>query len=69
MNDEPSRLTITVYRSRSLKRNQRYRWRVRDLNGKLLGNGGEGYSDRKQATDMAWYLIGEAHQNARVVVQ
>ena len=69
MNEPGDRLTITVYRSRSLKRNQRYRWRVRDLNGKLLANGGEGYSDRKRATDMAWHLIGDSHPNARVVVE
>lgn len=40
------RATLVVYRSRSLRRSQRYGWRLVAANGRIIAASGEGYSDR-----------------------
>mgnify|MGYP003419756131 FL=1 len=37
--------TLVVYRSRSLRRSQRYGWRLVAANGRIIAASGEGYSD------------------------
>lgn len=38
--------TLTVYRTRSLRRSQRWAWRLVAANGRTVATSGEGYSDR-----------------------
>lgn len=38
--------TLTVYRTRSLRRSQRWAWRLVAANGRIVATSGEGYSDR-----------------------
>ncbi len=41
--------TLTVYRTRSLRRSQRWAWRLTASNGRIVATSGEGYSDRGEA--------------------
>ena len=41
--------TLHIYRGRSLRRSQRWRWRLVAGNGRIVAESGEGYSDRGQA--------------------
>jgi hypothetical protein len=50
--------TVTVYRSRSLLRGQRWWWRLTsDRNGQVLATSAEGYHDKAQAHRMAWRVF------------
>lgn len=40
--------TLEVYRSRGLRRSQRYGWRLIAPNGRIVAASGEGYSDKAQ---------------------
>lgn len=53
MNDDVERpqATLVVYRSLSLRRNQRWRWRLIS-NGHKLAHGGEGYAHQDEAERM-----------------
>ena len=44
--------TITVYRRRTLARNQRWGWRM-VANGRIVATSGEGYANKREAVDMA----------------
>jgi uncharacterized protein YegP (UPF0339 family) len=44
---------IEVYRSSSLRRSQRWRWRLIAENGNIIATSGEGYTDRSEAERMA----------------
>lgn len=41
--------TLEVYRTRSLRRSQRWAWRLVTPNGRIVATSGEGYSDRAVA--------------------
>ena len=41
--------TLTVHRTRSLRRSQRWAWRLTTPNGRIIATSGEGYSDRNEA--------------------
>lgn len=45
--------TIYVYRRLSLRRNQRWGWRMVAANGRTIATSGEGYSDQGEARDRA----------------
>ncbi len=46
--------TITVYRRRTLARNQRWGWRMVAANGRTIATSGEGYANKREAVDMAY---------------
>lgn len=48
-NNAHMKATLTVYRTRSLRRSQRWAWRLTAANGRIIATSGEGYSDRGEA--------------------
>lgn len=49
--------TLTVYRSRSLIRSQRWAWRLVAANGRTIATSGEGYRDRNEARLMGVRVV------------
>lgn len=49
--------TLKVYRSLSLRRNQRWRWKLTHLNGRQLAESGEGYANQGEARRMGVKVI------------
>lgn len=49
--------TVIVYASRSLRRNQRWRWRLVHLNGNVLATSGEGYANKAEAEAQAAKVV------------
>lgn len=56
--------TLEVYRSLSLRRNQRWRWRLRHINGSILAEAGEGYFDKDEALRQAVEVVGGSYREA-----
>lgn len=52
-----------TYRRRTVNRNQRWGWRLRSLNGRILAGSTEGYSDRAFAD-----MIGRAVVTGKFVI-
>lgn len=50
---DPVTATIEVYRTRAVRRSQRWAWRMRATNGQIVATSGEGYTDRGHAVSMA----------------
>lgn len=50
---DPIKAHVEVYATRSLRRSQRWAWRLRALNGRIVAESGEGYADRGRAVSMA----------------
>jgi hypothetical protein len=48
---------LTVYRRRSLNRNQRWGWRM-VANGRKIATSGEGYANRQECIDMGLAVTG-----------
>ena len=48
---------IHVYRTRSLRRSQRWAWRLVAANGRTIAVSGEGYGDQAEALDRAWSIV------------
>lgn len=48
---------IHVYRTRSLRRSQRWAWRLTAANGRTIAVSGEGYGDQTEALDRAWSIV------------
>ena len=48
---------LHIYRTRSLRRSQRWAWRLVAANGRTLADSGEGYSDRLEAADRGWAVV------------
>lgn len=46
-----------VYRSRSLRRSQRWRWRLTHRNGNILAVSSEGYANRADASHVGWQVV------------
>lgn len=49
---------LTVYRSRSLRRSERFRWRLVADNGRTVATSGEGYSNYDEALHMGKMVAG-----------
>lgn len=59
---------IEITRSLTLRRSQRWRWRLRARNGHIIAEAGEGYSDKAVAIAMATKIvINGAYADAAVV--
>lgn len=48
---------LELYRARSLRRNQRFRWRLRAGNGRIIATSGEGYANVEDARQMGLSVI------------
>ena len=60
---------IIVYRTRSLRRSQRWAWRLVASNGRTIATSGEGYSNRDEARCMAWLIVVDGgFRGAEIVV-
>ena len=46
-----------VYRTRSLRRSERWRWRLTHANGRILAVSSEGYTDRAEAERIGWQVV------------
>ena len=51
-------VTLDVYRTRSLRRSQRYAWRAIHANGNIIATSGEGYYDMAEALGMGDRVLG-----------
>ena len=60
-------VTLEVYRTRSLRRSQRWAWRAIHSNGNIIATGGEGYYDMAEAGRMGEDVLG-GHYSVRVVM-
>ena len=60
-------VTLDVYRTRSLRRSQRYAWRAIHPNGNIIATSGEGYYDRWGARRMGEMVL-SGHYRVRVVM-
>ena len=49
--------TLRVYRSLSVRRSQRWRWKLTHANGRKLATSGEGYANRSEARAVAERVI------------
>ena len=58
--------TLTIYRTRSLRRSQRWGWRLTAANGRNVAASGEGYTDRAEALWQALQVIGGHYSDAVV---
>ena len=47
---------LHVYRTLSLRRSQRWAWRIVAANGRCVAIGGEGYTSEVEAGDRGWML-------------
>ena len=50
--------TLIVYRTRSLRRSQRWAWRLQAANGRIIATSGEGYAHRGEARGMGIFVAG-----------
>lgn len=48
---------LVIYRSRSIRRNQRWRWKLIAENGNVLCVSSEGYANRQVCTDIALGIL------------
>ena len=60
-------VTVEVYRTRSLRRSQRWAWRAIHSNGNIIATSGEGYYDRWEARRMGEMVTG-GYYRVRVVM-
>ena len=60
--------TLTVYRTRSLRRSQRWAWRLTTPNGRIIATSGEGYSDRNEARVRGLSICDGWYANPTVVM-
>lgn len=59
--------TVEVYRSASLRRSQRWRWRLIASTGDVVAVSSEGYANFEEADDMARRVVGGTYSAALVV--
>lgn len=59
--------TLEVYRSRSLRRSQRWRWRLVHRNGRVIAESGEGYANRPEAERMGLAVVNGEHAKPTVI--
>lgn len=59
---------LTVYRTRSLRRSQRWAWRLTATNGRVVAVSGEGYAHEAEAERMGRAVCGGAYVDHRLVI-
>lgn len=60
--------TLTVYRTRSLRRSQRRAWRLVAANGRIIAASGEGYSDRGECRTRGLTVANGWYADPKVVM-
>lgn len=60
--------TLTVYRTRSLRRSQRWAWRLTASNGRIVATSGEGYTGRREARSMGLIVSDGFYSRPTVVM-
>ena len=55
---------LVIYRTRSLRRSQRWAWRLVAANGRIVATSGEGYSDKGRARGMALDVVSGWYSDA-----
>lgn len=60
--------TLIVYRTRSLRRSQRWAWRLVAGNGRTIATSGEGYSDRGEARTRGLTVANGWYSDPKVVM-
>jgi uncharacterized protein YegP (UPF0339 family) len=58
---------IEVYRTRSLLRGERWRWRLLSGNDNVVAVSGEGYANKTHCRDMALLVTDGTYKNAPLV--
>lgn len=48
---------LVIYRTRSLRRSQRWAWRLVHENGRVLAVSSEGYTDRDECARIGWAVV------------
>ena len=48
---------LHTYRTRSLRRSQRWAWRLVAANGRTIATSGEGYGSRAEAAERGWAIV------------
>jgi uncharacterized protein YegP (UPF0339 family) len=61
--------TLHVYRSRSVFRGEKWRWRLVAGNGAVLAVSSEGYANRGECADMAMQVTNGNYREADLVVE
>ena len=60
--------SLVIYKTRSLRRSQRWAWRLVASNGRTIATSGEGYANRSEAVEMAVKVVkGGTYRDALVV--
>lgn len=59
---------IEVYKSRSLLRSEKWRWRLRSDNGNIIAESGEGYTGKGDCIGMALKVTKGDYKAAPVIV-
>lgn len=58
---------LVVYPTRSLRRSQRWAWRLVAANGRTIATSGEGYADRTEAHERGWAVVTGAYDIATTI--
>lgn len=58
---------IEITSRRWVPRSQRYRWRLRTMNGRIVATSGEGYSDRGTCETMARRIVDGVYRGSVIV--
>lgn len=61
------RLRVEVYRSRNPFSSERWRWRARAANGRIVAESGEGYAQPAYAEEIALRLLDSPHHELTLV--
>lgn len=56
--------TLTIYRTRSVRRSQRWAWRLTAGNGRIVATSGEGYTRKDEAERMARLVVSGSYRTA-----
>ena len=57
---------LIIYRTRSLRRSQRWAWRLVAANGRIIATSGEGYSTSTSAQRMGVAVMGGVYASSDV---
>lgn len=49
--------SLEVYRTRSLRRSEKWRWRLRHQNSRIIAESGEGYANQVDAREQAIKVV------------
>lgn len=55
---------LDIYRTKSLRRSQRWAWRLVAGNGRIVACSGEGYANRAEAERMARLVVSGSYRTA-----